>query len=82
VIKSHLSLEMLPPQLLDTCKVVFVSRNPMDCCVSFFHHEQLVEKFGFKGTFKQYADMFRNGKNPTGDYFSHLMVRAASFVDF
>ena len=28
VIKSHLPLEMLPPKLLDTCKVIFVCRNP------------------------------------------------------
>ena len=26
VIKSHLTFEMLPPKLLDTCKVVYVSR--------------------------------------------------------
>ena len=74
VIKTHLPLGMLPPHLLDTCKVVFVSRNPMDCCVSFFHHERLVQGQGFKGNIDDYAELFRRGKNPTGDYFSHLMV--------
>jgi hypothetical protein len=28
VIKTHLPLEFLPAKLLDTCKVIFVSRNP------------------------------------------------------
>ena len=73
VIKTHLPIEMLPPNLLDTCKVVFVARNPMDCCVSFYHHEKLVPKMGFAGTFDQYAELFRNGRNPMGDYFYHLM---------
>lgn len=34
VIKSHLPLEMLPPNLVETCKVIFVCRTPKDCCVS------------------------------------------------
>ena len=36
VIKSHLTFEMLPPKLLDTCKVVYVCRNPKDTIVSFY----------------------------------------------
>ena len=72
VIKTHLPLDMLPPNLLDTCKVVFVARNPMDCCVSFYHHERLVPQQGFAGTFDQYAELFRQGNNPMGDYFYHL----------
>ncbi len=72
--KTHLPIDMLPPNLLDLAKVVFVARNPMDCCVSFYHHERLVPKQGFSGTFDQYAELFRNGRNPTGDYFYHLKV--------
>ena len=36
VIKSHLTFEMLPPKLLETCKVVYVCRNPKDTIVSFY----------------------------------------------
>ena len=74
VIKTHLPLTMLPPDLLEKAKVVFVARNPADCCVSFFHHERLVPKQGFAGTFDQYAGLFRRGENPGGDYFYHLFV--------
>ena len=28
IIKTHLPLSMLPPGLLDTCKVFYVARNP------------------------------------------------------
>merc|ERR1712106_376233 len=41
VIKTHLPFEFLPPKLLDTCKVIFVGRNPKDVCVSSYHHHGL-----------------------------------------
>ena len=41
IIKTHLPLSMLPPNLLDVSKVVFVARNVKDVCVSFFHMEQI-----------------------------------------
>ena len=58
LIKSHLPFELLPPDLLDTCKVVFVARfsamlcksvykfifrNVKDAAVSFFYHERLMK---------------------------------------
>ena len=53
LIKSHLPLFLLPPKLLDTCKVIYVCRNPKDCCVSYYHHTLLMEnnylKTGFQG---------------------------------
>ena len=48
-IKSHLPLEFLPPKLLDTCKVVFVGRNPKDTCVSFYHFAQQLPNVEYKG---------------------------------
>ncbi|KAF0290519.1 Sulfotransferase 1C4 [Amphibalanus amphitrite] len=36
-VKSHLPLSLSPPRLLDTCKVVYLARNPKDICVSFFN---------------------------------------------
>lgn len=83
VIKTHLPIDMLPKDVLTKAKVVFVARNPMDCCVSFFHHERLVPNQGFLGTFEQYANLFRNGRNPMGDYWYHLKVRIEIyFQDF
>ena len=37
-IKSHFPLDLLPPKLLDTCKVIFVNRNIKDACVSRYYH--------------------------------------------
>merc|ERR1719319_171183 len=44
VIKSHLPFEFLPPKLLDTCKVIYVGRNPKDTCVSYYHHHYRLRK--------------------------------------
>ena len=72
VIKSHLPLEFLPPKLLDTCKVVFVCRNPKDACVSYFHHSK---RFGMEcSDFEAYANLFLQGAVMHGSYWNMLKV--------
>ena len=56
-IKSHLPLEFLPPKLLDTCKVVFVGRNPKDTCVSFYHFAQQLPNVEYKGIVTYYISL-------------------------
>lgn len=60
-IKSHLALSLLPPSLLDTCKVVFVARDPRDVAVSFYHHNRLFIVNGYVGDFKTYWNYFIKG---------------------
>ena len=78
VIKSHLPFEMLPPNLLDTCKVIFVSRNPKDTCVSYYHHakkiEDSMEDGEFIGTFADFAETFLDGTCSYGSYWTMLKV--------
>ena len=78
VIKSHLPFEMLPPNLLDTCKVIFVSRNPKDTCVSYYHHakkvEESTENGEFFGTFSDFAETFLDGTCTYGSYWTMLKV--------
>ena len=78
VIKTHLPFEMLPPNLLDTCKVIFVSRNPKDTCVSYYHHtktiEDSLENGEFIGTFTDYAKTFLDGTCLYGSYWTMLKV--------
>ena len=73
VIKSHLPLEFLPPRLLDTCKVIYVCRNPKDTAVSYYHHNLLVPGHSFIGTFQQFLQFFKEGLHTYGSYWQHLL---------
>jgi len=72
LIKSHLPLFMLPPKLLDTCKVIYVCRNPKDCCVSYYHHSLLMENNYLKNGFGEFAKRFMKGHIEYGRYWTHL----------
>lgn len=74
VIKTHLPLTYLPSDLLDKAKVIFVSRDPRDVCVSFFHHMKL-EQFSAACKFTDFAKFFKSGNMVYGDYFKCLKVQ-------
>ena len=38
MIKSHLSLSLLPDNLLEICKVIYGTRNMKDAAVSFYYN--------------------------------------------
>ena len=71
VIKSHLPLNYLPPKLLDTCKVVYVTRNPKDVIVSYYHYSKMVKLYGYTGTLDQFAQYFMDGEGIDLKFFSH-----------
>jgi len=71
-IKSHYPFELLPPQLLDTCKVIYVCRNVKDACVSYFHHNLLFKSFQFHSNFEVFAKLYQRGTLLQGGYFEML----------
>ncbi len=55
--------------------VVYVCRNPRDACVSYYHHQRLWDEgYRFKGSFEDFAKLFRKGILSYGSYWSHLKV--------
>ena len=54
IIKTHLPFEFLPPKLVDTCKVLYVYRNPADVAVSNYHYFS-------QGSFPTFVKMFYRG---------------------
>lgn len=75
IIKTHLPLEFLPPNLLETCKVIWVARNVKDSAVSFYNHEQLLPNHGLKPeSFEQWCSLYMKGQTLFGNYWSHLKV--------
>jgi len=74
IIKSHLPMAMLPPNLLDIAKVLYVGRNPNDACVSFFHMDKLMPHHGMKQDYDvhDYATRYMGGKVVYGSYWEHI----------
>jgi len=74
LIKSHLPFELLPPNLVNECKVIFCSRNVKDAAVSFYHHERLIKVHDLLlENFETYArGIYKPGLNIYGGYFDML----------
>lgn len=73
VIKTHLPYGMLPKS--KDAKYIFVTRNPKDCCVSFFYHTKgFAKHYQFAdGKFDDYFELFLAGEVDFGDYFDNLL---------
>ena len=72
VIKSHLPVTMLNPEIFNLSKVVYVCRNPMDACVSYFHHCCNITAYGQLKDFDKFVEFFKRGSLVNGDYWHHL----------
>ena len=74
---------MLPSDLLNKCKVIFVGRSPKDCCVSYYHHYlnlSALAKYNFKGTFPDFVQLFMTGMVGFGNYWTILKVCTVAWV--
>ncbi|XP_034944435.1 luciferin sulfotransferase-like [Chelonus insularis] len=71
-IKSHLPWQLLPQQIHEKKpKVIYVTRNPKDTCVSFYHYCKLMHDM--EGTFSDFAELFLNNSAPMGPLWKHAM---------
>ncbi|CAH0721878.1 unnamed protein product, partial [Brenthis ino] len=71
-VKTHLPLSLLPPNLLDTAKVIYVARDPRDVVVSFYHLNKAMRTQGYIGDFKQYWNFFIKDLHHWTPFFEHL----------
>ncbi|GBO22360.1 hypothetical protein AVEN_221584-1 [Araneus ventricosus] len=72
-LKVHLPFNLTPWS--DKAKYIYVTRNPKDCCVSYYHHMKNIPGHGFKGTFDQFFELIKwnSGKIDYEDYFDHCL---------
>jgi len=71
-IKTHLPVPLLPEQLDNVKpKIVYVTRNPKDMCVSYYHYCKLIH--GLHGSFEEFCDLFIQGKTPIGPIWDHIL---------
>jgi len=70
IIKTHLSVELMPQEVLDKNKIIYVARNPRDVVISYYNHWKIME--GYSGDFNSFFDAFMD--DVSGYYvpfFSH-----------
>ncbi|XP_037515074.1 sulfotransferase ssu-1-like [Rhipicephalus sanguineus] len=68
---THLALDERP--MTKEGKYIYLTRNPWDICVSFYHMMTNVSLFGFQnGKFEDFVDAFISGHLGYGDYFEHV----------
>ncbi|KPJ06273.1 Sulfotransferase family cytosolic 1B member 1 [Papilio machaon] len=72
IIKTHLPMSLLPPSLPDSCKVVYVARDPRDVAVSFYHLTSEFQSFKFNGDFKSFWSLFVKDLVYWSPFFDHL----------
>jgi len=61
------------PRLLDTCKVVYVARNPKDTCVSTYKFFRLFRDLDFQGDVELFAKYFMDGNITESPLMEHLI---------
>ncbi|XP_015914766.1 sulfotransferase ssu-1-like [Parasteatoda tepidariorum] len=73
LIKTHLPYHLVPKS--NKARYIYITRNPKDCCVSFYYHTIGFGKvYDFEGgTFDDFFDVFFEGSVDGGDYFDHLL---------
>ncbi|KAK4288844.1 hypothetical protein Pmani_038157 [Petrolisthes manimaculis] len=62
VIKCHYPLDLMPPDLLDKTKVVYVARNPKDMIVSYYHYYKVIKVMEYKGSIDTYVHQVDHGQ--------------------
>ncbi|XP_051984233.1 sulfotransferase 2B1-like [Xyrauchen texanus] len=82
VITTHLPYHLLAPALQDSkAKVIYVSRNPKDVVVSYYHFHKMANFLPDPGSFSEFLSAFLKGTVHYGSWFDHVKGWA-SHVNF
>eukprot|EP00091_Calanus_sinicus_P011180 TRINITY_DN25397_c0_g1_i1.p1 TRINITY_DN25397_c0_g1~~TRINITY_DN25397_c0_g1_i1.p1 ORF type:complete len:318 (-),score=121.60 TRINITY_DN25397_c0_g1_i1:101-1030(-) len=77
LIKSHLPIGLLPPDLLQKCKVIYVARNPKDVVVSYYHHHKLTKSVDQDLQFSDFVKFFMKELLVEDPYMAHVQEAVA-----
>ncbi|KAB7504380.1 Cytosolic sulfotransferase 12 [Armadillidium nasatum] len=72
IIKTHLPFSLLSPSLLETCKVIYMARDPRDVVVSYYHFSKLFNVIDFVGSTSDFVDHFVNDTLMPSPFWTHL----------
>ncbi|XP_077525625.1 sulfotransferase ssu-1-like [Haemaphysalis longicornis] len=69
--KNHFDYSRQP--INPKARYVYLARNPLDVCVSFFHYTRSIDAYKFQdGNFEDFFELFVSGETDWGDYLDHL----------
>lgn len=70
--KTHLPFGKQPYS--ESAKYIYITRNPYDCCVSYYYHHKHFPTFEAGDTsFDEFFPLFLEGTLTFGDYFDHVL---------
>ncbi|XP_023221860.1 sulfotransferase 1C3-like [Centruroides sculpturatus] len=69
--KTHLPFSAIP--FSPESKYIYITRNPRDCCVSYYHFVKLLSFPQKELSFQEFFEAFLQGNLRRGDYFDHLL---------
>ncbi|KAF4533007.1 hypothetical protein B566_EDAN000696 [Ephemera danica] len=72
-VKTHIPLSLLPPKLVDTCKVVYVARNPKDMAVSLYHLCRFLRQIGYIGDFPTFWNLIEHHPNMLFLFYENIV---------
>lgn len=69
--KTHLAYGRQP--INPKAKYIYLTRNPLDVCVSFFHFSKMMPCYEYQtGTFEDFFELFVTGATDRGDFLDHV----------
>ncbi|XP_058237377.1 amine sulfotransferase-like, partial [Hemibagrus wyckioides] len=69
---SHLPEDLVPQGLQGKGKIIYVSRNPKDIMVSYFHFTQYMKILESSETYNEAMEKFFSGRMVGGCWFDHI----------
>ncbi|KAM7406029.1 hypothetical protein PAMP_000434 [Pampus punctatissimus] len=73
VLTTHLPHHLLGPALQGSkAKVIYISRNPKDVVVSFYHFHKMANFLPDAGLFPEFLNQFLKGTLHYGSWFDHI----------
>lgn len=72
-IKWHHSSQLLPVQVVEEGKIIYLLRNPKDTVVSWFHFQRTLSLYGFTGDFDAFFELFLQGNVAYGCYWHNIL---------
>ena len=76
VFNTHLRYDMLPKDSSGKGKIIYITRSPLDVCVSFYHHLSHQVEGCYERSLQDFFQEWLDGKLPFGSWADHILSYA------